>query len=153
MGDMQVYPERYLQLELTAEERTFTRTLQRIFAEESMAYYVLHINPRKKSANGVPELFSLLLVPQGLFLFRFFPVSSGEAAQLLLQSFSSPVVYGTLETELRSLLEKSRYLTDPQGRLKHAMNVCFVLPNIDSSLLEGTLSDQAQAFCREHVLF
>ena len=109
MGDMQVYPERYLQLELTAEERTFTRTLQRNFTEESMAYYVLHINPRKKSANGVPELFSLL--------------------------------------------EKSRYLTDPQGRLKHAMNVCFVLPNIDSSLLEGTLSDQAQAFCREHVLF
>ena len=153
MGDMQVYPERYLQLELTAEERAFTRTLQRLFAEEDMAYYVLHINPRKKSANGVPELFSLLLLPQGLFLFRFFPVSSGDAAQVLLQSFSSPVVYGTLETELRSQLEKSRYLTDPQGKLQHAMNVCFVLPNIDSNQLEGTLSDQAQTFCREHVLF
>lgn len=150
---MQVYPDKYDQLELTSEEKSFVRTIQRAFADESMAYYVPLINPRKKSANGAPELFHLLLVPKGLFLFRFLSVPSREVGQLLLKSISSPIVYGTLVGELRSQLEKSRYLTDREGNLKHAMNLCFVLPSLASDELEGMLTDEEQAFCREHVLF
>lgn len=150
---MQVYPDRYNQLELTSDEKSFIRTVQRAFEGKNLAYYVLHINPRKKAANGAAELFNLLLVPEGLFLFRFLSVPTREAAQLLLKSIASPVVYGTLEGEIRSQLEKSRYLTDGQGNLKHAINVCFVLPSVTFTQLKGALTEEERAFCKSHVLF
>ena len=45
---LQVYPERYDQLELSIGEKSFLRTVERAFSDEEMAYYVLHINPRRK---------------------------------------------------------------------------------------------------------
>ena len=71
---MQVYPEKNEQLELSVHEKSFLRTLERAFSNEEMAYYVLHINPRKKDAGeGKPELFNLLLVnkAESLWLHTF----------------------------------------------------------------------------------
>lgn len=47
---MQVYPEKNEQLELSVDEKSFLRTLERAFSNEEMAYYVLQINPRRKDA-------------------------------------------------------------------------------------------------------
>jgi hypothetical protein len=68
-----LYPEKYEQLELSVDEKSFLRTLERAFSDEEMAYFVLHINPRRKASDDgkQPELFNLLLVDKGILLFRF----------------------------------------------------------------------------------
>lgn len=149
---MQVYPEKYDQLELTVEEKSFLRTIQRAFSDEEMAYYVLHINPRKRSSNGNPELFNLMIVSKGIFLFRFLNAPTAEIAALFVQSLSAPAVYGSLVNDIQNRLEESRYLTNAEGDLNHALNVCFVLPNFSFDELEDFLSDDEQAFCRQHVI-
>ena len=45
---MQLYPEKYDKLDLSAEEKSFIRTLDRAIPDDNLAYYVLHINPIKK---------------------------------------------------------------------------------------------------------
>ena len=53
---MEVYPEKHEQLELTANERSFLRTISRAFDEYETGYYVLHINPRRiDMGGGKPE--------------------------------------------------------------------------------------------------
>lgn len=150
---MQIYPEKYDQLELTVEEKSFLRTVQRAFSEEEMSYYVLHINPRKKSSHGSPELFNLMVIPKGILLFRFLNAAAAEIAVLFIQSLSTPVVYGSLVNDIQSRLEESRYLTDGQGDLNHAMNICFVLPNFSYAELADSLSRDQQIFCQQHVIF
>lgn len=150
---MHVYPEKYEQLALTVEEKSFLRTLQRAFSHEETAYYVLHINPRKKSSNGSPELFNLMLVSEGIFLFRFLNAPTPEAAALYMQSLSLPGVYGALVNDVRSRLEESRYLTDAHGGLRHALKICFVLPNTSFDEIRAALSDAEQAFCRQNAVF
>ena len=61
---MQIYPEKNDQLGLTSEEKSFLRTVERAFSEEELAYYVLHINPRRKmdEEGNNAELFNLLIV-------------------------------------------------------------------------------------------
>ena len=49
---MEVYPEKHEQLELTANERSFLRTISRAFDEYETGYYVLHINPRRIDMGG-----------------------------------------------------------------------------------------------------
>ena len=44
---MEIYPSKYDQLELSVNERSFLRTINRAFENEGFAYFVLHINPRK----------------------------------------------------------------------------------------------------------
>ena len=70
---MEIYPSKYDQLELSSNERSFLRTINRVFENEKFAYFVLQINPRKISTNnGAAELFNLLVYRDGLCLFRFF---------------------------------------------------------------------------------
>ena len=70
---MQVYPEKYDKLDLSTSERSFIRTMDRTFHGDQLAYFVLQINPRKKDVGqGKAELFNMLLIPEGIFLFRFF---------------------------------------------------------------------------------
>ena len=70
---MQIYPEKYDKLELSTSERSFLRTMERLFPGDQLAYYVLQINPRKRDAGkGQAELFNMLVVPEGILLLRFF---------------------------------------------------------------------------------
>ena len=64
---MQIYPEKYDKLNLSTSERSFLRTMERSFPGDQLAYYVLQINPRKRDAGkGQAELFSMLVVPEGI---------------------------------------------------------------------------------------
>ena len=45
---MEIYPEKYDQLELSSNEKSFLRTVGRAFDDSGLGYYVLKINPRKK---------------------------------------------------------------------------------------------------------
>src|SRR5665647_3572475 len=106
---MQVYPEKSEQLELSVDEKSFLRTVERAFSSEKMAYYVLHINPRKKDVGGgKPELFNLLLVDKGILLFRFIEVLD-VAVQMAIKALGNPAVYRMLRSDIAKRLEESRY--------------------------------------------
>lgn len=150
---MQVYPEKYEQLELSVDEKSFLRTIERAFSEEEMAYYVLHINPRKKDVGeGNPELFNLLLINKGILLFRFIEVID-LAAQMTIKVLCNPIVYEVLRSDIVKRLEESRYLTDTSGRLLFSVNICFVLPKANESQATFGLDENGCQFCKDHVLF
>lgn len=150
---MQVYPEKNEQLELTIDEKSFLRTVERAFSNEEMAYYVLHINPRKKDAGeGKPELFNLLLVNKGILLFRFIEVPD-LAAQMTIKALGNPPVYEMLRSDIIKRLEESRYLTDAAGRLRFALNVCFVFPKADEGQVKSGLNENERQFCIDHIFF
>ncbi|HPH11189.1 MAG TPA: AAA family ATPase [Thermotogota bacterium] len=149
----QVYPEKSEQLELSVDEKSFLRTIVRAFPNEEMAYYVLHINPRKKDAGeGKPELFNLLLVNKGIILFRFIEVAD-VAAQMTIKALSAPTVYEILRSDIAKRLEESRYLTDTSGKLRFALNVCIVFPNADENQVTSGLDVSERQFCSDHVIF
>jgi len=150
---MQVYPEKNEQLELSVDEKSFLRTVERAFSNEEMAYYVLHINPRKKDAGeGKPELFNLLLVNKGILLFRFIEVQD-LAAQMTIKALGNPTVYEMLRSDITKRLEESRYLTDTSGKLRYALNVCFIFPKADKSQVTSSLDENECQFCSDHVFF
>lgn len=150
---LQVYPEKNDQLELSVDEKSFLRTLARSFSDEEMAYYVLHINPRKKEAgDGRPELFNLLLIDKGILLFRFFEASD-LAASKTIEALGDPVIYGILISDITKRLEESRYLTDSSGKLRFALNICFIFPKADESQVTSSLDENGRQFCSCHVLF
>ncbi|MFT9055621.1 MAG: hypothetical protein ABF449_03200 [Ethanoligenens sp.] len=150
---MQVYPEKNEQLELSVDEKSFLRTVERAFFNEEMAYYVLHINPRKKDVGeGKPELFNLLLVNKGILLFRFIEVPD-LVAQMTITALGNPAVYEMLRSDIAKRLEESRYLTDAAGRLRFALNVCFVFPKADEIRVTSFLDENERQFCSDHVLF
>ncbi|MCL2301507.1 MAG: AAA family ATPase [Firmicutes bacterium] len=149
---LQIYPEKYDQLDLTVDEKSFLRTVERAFSGEEMAYYVLHINPRRKDAGaGKPELFHLLIVKEGILLLRFLDVSD-KAGPLAVQAYCNPIVYGILESDIIKRLEASRYLTDESGKLRFPVNICFVLPKVNEAPLMAALDERARQFCLDHVL-
>ncbi|MDD4590634.1 MAG: hypothetical protein PHG06_09450 [Parabacteroides sp.] len=150
---MQVYPEKNEQLELSADEKSFLRTLERAFSDEEMAYYVLHINPRKKDAGeGKPELFNLLLVNKGILLFRFIEVPD-LAAQMTIKALGNPTVYEMLKNDIVKRLEESRYLTDTSGKLRFSINICFVFPKSEENQVISNLDENERLFCKNHVFF
>jgi len=150
---MQVYPEKYEQLELSVDEKSFLRTVERAFSDEEMAYYVLHINPRKKdTGEGKPELFNLLIVNKGILLFRFIEVPD-LAAQMTIKALSNPTVYETLRNDIAKRLEASRYLTDASGKLRFTLNVCFVFPKADENQITSGLDESERQVCSGHVFF
>jgi len=150
---IQVYPEKYEQLELSVDEKSFLRTIERAFVEEKMAYYVLHINPRKKDAgDGKPELFNLLLVSKGILLFRFIEAQD-LAVQMTIKVLSNPSIYEVLKNDIVKRLEESRYLTDKSSKLRFSLNICFVFPKADEHQVTLNLDENERQFCKEHVLF
>jgi hypothetical protein len=150
---LQVYPEKNEQLELSVDEKSFLRTVERAFLNEEMAYYVLHINPRKKDAGeGKPELFNLLLVNKGILLFRFIEIPD-LAVQMAIKALGKPVVYRMLRSDIAKRLEESHYLTDTSGELRFELNVCFVFPKADESQVISGLDESERQFCSAHVLF
>lgn len=152
---MQIYPEKNDQLGLTSEEKSFLRTVERAFSEEELAYYVLHINPRRKmdEEGNNAELFNLLIVSKGIILFRFLPCQVPEIARVFIQTLSNPVVFGALDNDIKARLEESRYLTTRDKVLKCALNICFVIPTVDFASVESTLSPDEKKFCKEHIVF
>ena len=151
---LQVYPEKYDQLELSVDEKSFLRTVERAFSGDEMAYFVLHINPRRKDIGDGkrPELFYLLLVEKGIILFRFLDAPNEMVAQITIKALGNPVVYNTLVSDIVNRLEESRYLTNESGKLRFALNICFVLPKFDSAQICSTFNETEQEFCRDHVI-
>lgn len=151
---MQIYPEKYDKLELPTTERSFLRTMERAFSEDELAYFVLQINPRKRDAGqGKAELFHMLVIPEGIMLFRFFDADNPSAAFAAIKALGNPIVFSVLESDIRSKLEESNYLIRESGGFRFALNISFVFPNIDFSQPESELSDAEKAFCCKHVLF
>jgi hypothetical protein len=150
---MQVYPEKNEQLELSVDEKSFLRTVERAFSNGEMAYYVLHINPRKKDVGeGKPELFNLLLTKNGILLFRFIEVVD-LTAQMTIKALGNPSVYEMLKGDIVKRLEESRYLTHSDGKLRFALNVCFIFPKADEHQVISGLTESERQFCKEHVFF
>lgn len=103
---MQIYPEKYNKLELSASERSFLRTVERALAEEDMAYYILHINPRKIDAGGgKPELFNLFIAPDGIMLFRFVEVDMGEVVNTTKLALSDMDIFD----DVHSYIQEDNY--------------------------------------------
>ncbi len=151
---MQVYPEKYDKLELTASERSFLRTVERAFAGGGLAYYVLRINPRKREVGqGTAELFNMLIIPEGIILLRFFDTDSLLVASTTIKAMGNPMVYSVLENDIKSKLEESQYLVNSNGRFRFALNISFVFPSIEYSQIEPELSEFERDFCHKHVLF
>ena len=151
---MQVYPEKYDKLELSTSERSFLRTMERSFPGDQLAYYVLQINPRKRDAGkGQAELFSLLVVPEGILLLRFFDTGAPLVAMTTIKAMGNPIVFNVMENDIKTKLEESKYLVRESGSLRFALNISFVFPNIERSQIETDLTDTEKDFCDKHVLF
>ena len=152
---LQLFPEKYDQLELSVDEKSFLRTVERAFSDEEMAYFVLHINPRRKDTGDgkQPELFNLLLINNGILLFRFLDAPNEMIAQMTVKALGNPLVYDLLTSDIVGRLEDSRYLTNENGRLRYNLNVCFVLPKYESSDILSEMDDTEKSFCHDHVLF
>ena len=150
---MQVYPEKYDKLELSASERSFLRTMERTFPGEQLAYYVLQINPRKRDiGQGKAELFNMLIIPEGVFLLRFFDTDTPLVVSATIKAMGNPLVYSTLENDIMKKMEESQYLVNSSGRLRYALNICFVFPSVEYSQIELELSKSEREFCKKHVL-
>lgn len=151
---MEVYPEKYDQLELTANERSFLRTVGRAFDEDELGYYVLHINPRKIGIEGgKPELFNLLICKEGLLLLRFFDINDVNVVKITIEVNAQRGVFDKIEEDIYEKLKGSRYLLDSLGELLFDFNICFIFPEIESSQILSLLTPSAQAFANKHVLF
>lgn len=151
---MQLYPEKYEKLSLSSEEKSFMRSLDRIFSDEELSYYVLHINPRKKDiGNGVPELFNLLIWKRGILLFRFFETSDLKAAKIIVSQVISKQFYNVLISNITDRLEESRYLINRLGVLRYGLGICFLLPNVSSGDILPLLSSEQASFIADKVLF
>lgn len=151
---MQVYPEKYDKLELSVSERSFLRTMERAFDDDELAYYVLHINPRRKDiGEGKPELFNMLVIDKGILLFRFLDVVDEKIAISTITTLSMDIVFNTLMRDITDRLEESNYLVDKNNKLKYSFNICFVLPSIESTKVKKIISPDLWDFCLNHVLF
>jgi len=152
---LQMYPEKYDQLELSVEEKSFLRTVERAFSDEEMAYFVLHINPRRKDVGDgqQPELFNLLLINEGILLFRFIEAPNEIVAQMTVKALSNQTVYEMLWNDIVKRLEESRHLTDATGKLRFAFNVCFVFPKAIEEQVTLGLDDNERQFCSDHIFF
>ena len=151
---MQIYPEKYDKLDLSTSERSFLRTMERSFPGDQLAYYVLQINPRKRDAgNGQAELFSMLVVPEGILLLRFFDSDIPLVVTMTIMAIGSPMVFRVLENDIIAKLEESNYLVRDSGNLRFSLNISFVFPNIDRSQIETELTDSEKDFCDKHILF
>lgn len=151
---MQIYPDKYDKLELTTSERSFIRTMDRTFHGDQLAYFVLQINPRKRDAGqGKAELFNMLVIPEGILLFRFFDVDIPLVVSATIKAIGNPIVYSLMENDIRSKLEESKYLVRESGNLKFALNISFVFPNVSFSQIEMDLTEIEKKFCKERVLF
>lgn len=153
---MEIYPEKYEQLELTSNEKSFMRTLGRALEGVAPCYYVLHINPRKKEVGGGrPELFNLLICDMGAILFQFKETINVNEAKLNIEMLSNPIlhVYDRLDIDIHDRLIQSRHLINNNDELIFAYNICFVFPNIESGQVIGILNVDAKNFCRKHIIF
>lgn len=150
---MELYPEKYEQLNLTSNEKSFIHTIKKVLYDAEVAYYVLHINPRKKGLdNGAPELFNLLIFDEGLVLFRFVDTSDVNLARLTIKSLFATYSFETIYNDIYEKLKESRYLTDEADELLFGLNICYVFPNIESSQIYEKDNDFINK-CRRFICF
>lgn len=151
---MEIYPEKYEQLELTSSEKSFMRTLSRALEGVAPCYYVLHINPRKKDAGGGnPELFNLLVSGTGILLFQFKETDNVNEVKLNISMMSSLHVFDLLDNDIHDKLIQSKHLITENSELKFAYNICFVFPYVERRQVYDLLNVDGQNFCNQHVIF
>lgn len=151
---MELYPEKYEQLDLSSNEKSFMRTLSRAYEGIAPCYYVLHINPRKKVIKeGRPELFNLLVSEAGVLLFQFNETSDASTAKLSVDVMTSCHVYDQLDNDIHDRLVQSKYLINKTGEIIFAFNICFVFPCIERGLIYDLLNIDGKNFCDRHVIF
>lgn len=151
---MEIYPEKYEQLELTSSEKSFMRTLSRALEGVAPCYYVIHINPRKKDAGGGnPELFNLLVNDTGILLFQFKETDNANEVKRNIAMMSSLHVFDLLDNDIHDKLIQSRHLIAENGELKFAYNICFVFPCVDRVQVYDLLNVDGKNFCNQHVIF
>ena len=106
---MEIYPEKYDQLELSSNEKSFLRTVGRAFDDSGLGYYVLKINPRKKELSaGQAELFNLLVCQDGLLLFRFIEIDNAAVAKLTIEANAQRGVFEGIENDIYEKLAASK---------------------------------------------
>jgi hypothetical protein len=98
-------------------------------------------------------LFNLLLVNEGILLFRFIDAPNEMVAQMTINALGNSVVYDMLTSDIAKRLEESRYLTDKNGKLRYSLNICFVLPKSESAQITDGMSVTEKSFCGNHVIF
>lgn len=131
---MQIFPEKYDQLMLSVDERSFLRTIEHAFSEDDNVYFVLHVNPRKRvSSAGKAELFNLLVLHEGIILFYFLGNVDSSSAIAILNGMMQAQVIRRMEDDIKNCLCKSRYLTNERGESQYSVKVCLVLPGLEHS--------------------
>lgn len=150
---MELYPEKYEQLELSSNEKSFMRTISRAYEDILLSYYVLHINPRKKGDQGRPELFNLLVIETGILLFQFNETSDASAAKLSIDVMTNYHIFDQLDNDIHDRLAQSKYLINNTGAIKFSYNICFVFPCIERRQIVETLNADSKDFCYRHVIF
>lgn len=151
---MQIYPEKFERLCLSSEEKSFLRIIERSFLDVDMSYYVLHINPRKKDVGeGRPELFNLFISEKGILLLRFIEIDDAVTAISTINILSDPAIFQMLMSDMSDRLEESRYLINKFGDLMYSLNICFVLPRINSEDIINSFDDTTKEFVTNHVIF
>lgn len=151
---MEIYPEKYDQLELSSNEKSFLRTVGRAFDDSGLGYYVLKINPRKKELSaGQAELFNLLVCQEGLLLFRFIEIDNAAVAKLTIEANAQRGVFEGIENDIYEKLAASKYLIDSSGELKFSFNICFVFPELESAQVMPLMNTAAKSFADKHIIF
>lgn len=145
---MQLLPEKYDQLELSPNDKSIVKVFERAFKGNESAYFVLKINPRKigiKDDETKPELFHLLVVEEGIVLFRLFEIDDAGTALATINAWSQYGLYDALKEDIEKKLEGSNYLVDDSGELMFDLSIRLLFPQIrrfdvmgaDSNFLHG----------------
>lgn len=149
---MHVLPEKSEHLCLSAQEKSFTRALGRIFSADEDVYYVLHINPLRKNESN-PLLFNMLLTKEGIILFYFNSSDKIEEVSQIIRGFNDYKIFGTTLNNIKLRLQESRYLTDNNKKLKYALSIKMVFPCISLESLILNMSKDQIAFCKLNCIF
>lgn len=151
---MEIYPEKYEQLGLTSNEKSFMRTLGRALNDVDPCYYVLHINPRKKDdGKGYPELFNLLVSEDGVILFQFKEISDVSVAKQTVDIMTAFHIFDKLDDNIHERLIQSNHLIDSTGEIFFAYNICLVFTDIERGQVYSLLNNESRAFCDKHIIF
>jgi len=142
---LHLLPEKYDQLELSSNEKSFAKVLERALKGSELACFVLKINPRKaglKDDYSLPELFHLLVVEDGIVLFKFFETEDASQAANIIKAWNEYGLLTTLSRDIEAILKHSRYLTDDIGNIKYAFTIKLLFSKIKKFDVMGKIDNE-----------
>lgn len=152
---MKIYPEKYDKLEVTPAERRLMRRFDQALPSNSLAYFLLRVNPRKRAMKGnKAELWNMLIMTEGILFMRHMTQAEPQHVRTIIGAYSNPVIFNSWDKDIRTQLERSQYLVDPDTKkLRFAINMLVIFSEVSSSAVLAELPTEQQAFCHRHVLF